>query len=109
MDEVERMNKLSSAIWTPSAPTSLAVVALLVVRNIGSGATARVNRLISAHKILQFTGQAIDQYDPTERANPIFIGVKPGTLRSETAPLAESASKCRLYFFTATDQDQAND
>jgi hypothetical protein len=29
MDEVEKMNKLNSAIWTPSAPTSLAVVALL--------------------------------------------------------------------------------
>ncbi|RFN54880.1 hypothetical protein FIE12Z_847 [Fusarium flagelliforme] len=86
------MNKLSSAIWTPSAPTSLAVVALLIVRNIGSDSTARVNRLISAHEVLQFTGQAIDQYDPTERANPVFIGVKPGTLLSETAQLAKPAS-----------------
>ena len=74
------MNKLiTSAVWTLSVPTSLLLWRYQQqVRNIGSDPTARVNHLISAHKVLQFTGQAIDQYDPTERANPIFIGVKPG-------------------------------
>lgn len=83
-DEVEKINKLSSAIWTPSGPTSLAVVALLLVRNIGSDSTARVNRLISAHKVLQFTGLTIDNYDPKDRTNLIIIGIKPGTVSSTT-------------------------
>lgn len=87
------MNKLSSAIWTSSAPTSFAVVALLVVRNIGSDSTARVNHLISTYQVLQLTGLAIDNYDPKDRTNPIFIVVKPGTVSSATttAPIAEAA------------------
>ncbi|XEV06465.1 hypothetical protein FSHL1_011752 [Fusarium sambucinum] len=90
MDEVDKLNKIGDTIWTLSAPTSLAIIALLIVRGIGGDSTARVNSLIHTNQILQYAGHAIDKY-AFDKANPVFIGTRPNS--HSVVPMTDALSE----------------
>ncbi|SCO84836.1 uncharacterized protein FRV6_08963 [Fusarium oxysporum] len=65
------------AVWTLSAPTALAIIALRAIRRIGKDGRATGVQILNAESVLQYTGMAIDLYADNTSNGAICVGVRP--------------------------------